>query len=188
MRSNSALALLGLMVVILAVVVSGIMPGSSVSAASSAGSSGHTHGEHLADLDPATVDWKAKDLDYWRSVLSEQQVQVCRQAGTERPFTGEYHNDKSAGVYACSSCGLPLYSSKTKFNSGTGWPSFWEPVSADAVVEHSDLSFGMVRTEVRCARCDAHLGHVFDDGPPPTGRRHCINSVCLLKQPTPARK
>ena len=158
-----------------------------LSAPVSAATGGHSHGEHLAGLDAAEVDWGAKDLDYWRSVLSEQQVQVCREGGTERAFTGEYYDDKTPGVYACSSCGLPLYSSETKFKSGTGWPSFWAPVSEGAVTEHTDLSFGMVRTELKCGRCDAHLGHVFSDGPQPTGKRHCINSVCLMKRPPAAK-
>lgn len=143
-----------------------------------------TFGEHLKGIDPDNVDWKSKDLDYWRSVLSEQQVAVCRQQGTERAFTGKYYNEKTEGVYLCSSCGSPLYSSKTKFKSGTGWPSFWAPITEDAVTEHIDTAFGMIRTELKCARCDAHLGHVFNDGPPPTGRRHCINSICLILRPT----
>jgi peptide-methionine (R)-S-oxide reductase len=134
---------------------------------------------HLAEA-PADTDWSAKDLDYWKSVLTPQQVSVCRQGGTERAWSGEHVDNHDPGVFACSSCGAALFDAETKFESGTGWPSFYAPVQADAVTLLSDRSAGMLRTEVRCGTCDAHLGHVFNDGPKPTGQRYCINSVCLL--------
>jgi len=120
----------------------------------------------------------------WQQNLSPEQFQVARKAGTEPAFTGKYWNEKEKGTYACVCCGQPLFSSETKYNSGTGWPSFFQPLEKDAVVEHTDVSHGMVRTEVRCSKCDAHLGHLFEDGPKPTGMRYCMNSASLdLKKP-----
>ena len=115
----------------------------------------------------------------WREALSPEQFQVCRAKGTEPAFTGIYHDSKEPGLYRCACCGNPLFRSSTKYDSGSGWPSFYQPVSADAVREKTDASHGMIRTEVLCAACDAHLGHVFPDGPEPTGLRYCINSVSL---------
>lgn len=115
----------------------------------------------------------------WKNLLTPEQYRVAREGGTERAFSGEYWNTTETGTYHCICCGQALYSSETKFHSGTGWPSYTAPVETTAVRRLEDRSFGMVRTEVRCSRCDAHLGHVFPDGPEPTGERHCINSVSL---------
>ena len=120
----------------------------------------------------------------WRERLSPEQYQILRQHGTERAFTGPYNTNKATGVYMCAGCGAPLFSSATKYDSGSGWPSYTAPVEGEAVTEISDTSHGMVRTEVRCARCDGHLGHVFPDGPRDAGGlRYCINSASLAFEP-----
>jgi peptide-methionine (R)-S-oxide reductase len=129
------------------------------------------------------TDQVTKTEDEWREALSPEQYQVLRQAGTEPAFTGKYWDNHDDGMYQCAACGAPLFSSDTKFESGTGWPSFTEPAVADAVELRDDISHGMVRTEVVCRRCGGHLGHVFPDGPGPTGQRYCINSCSLDLDP-----
>lgn len=124
------------------------------------------------------TDKRSSDMD-WRSKLSPEQYRILREAGTEAPFTGELLNNKDKGMYRCAACGEPLFDSGTKYDSGSGWPSFTAPVESEAVEELTDQSHGMARTEVRCAKCEGHLGHVFPDGPGPQGLRYCINSASL---------
>jgi peptide-methionine (R)-S-oxide reductase len=125
---------------------------------------------------------RKSDTD-WRRELSDEQYHICRQKGTERPFTGKYYQTKTSGTYRCSCCGEPLFRSDHKYDSGSGWPSFYQALDQNAVETEEDCSHGMIRTEVHCRRCGSHLGHIFPDGPQPTGLRYCINSVSLDLEP-----
>jgi peptide-methionine (R)-S-oxide reductase len=134
----------------------------------------------MSDIKTAKVIKSDRD---WREQLSPEQYRILREHGTERAFTGPYWDSKDKGLYRCAGCNEPLFISDTKFDSGCGWPSYFEPVTPGAVVELRDISHGMVRTEIRCATCDGHLGHVFPDGPPPTGLRYCINGHSMVFEP-----
>ncbi len=151
-----------------AVLVSGASPASGAQGEQSKGKKRRQAWEKIVKTD-----------EEWEKVLTPEQFRVMRRKGTEPPFTSPLNGEKGEGVFECAACGLPLFESRTKFNSGTGWPSFYAPVARENVREETDVTHGMRRTEVLCARCDAHLGHVFDDGPPPTGLRYCMNGVAL---------
>jgi peptide-methionine (R)-S-oxide reductase len=138
------------------------------------------------ELPPTDTSRKVvKSEEEWKRLLTPEQFRVARKQGTERAFSGAYWNNHAKGVYRCIACGLELFSSETKYESGTGWPSFWQAIAPDRVETHSDRTFGMRRTEVVCPRCGSHLGHVFPDGPPPTGQRYCMNSAALAFEARP---
>lgn len=157
----------------------------SISCAQSESHADHDHSQSpvqiasVINLDTVSLEPIHRTESEWREKLSGIQYRVTREEGTERAFTGEYWDNKKAGIYTCVGCNLPLFSSDTKFRSGTGWPSYFEPIAEGFVAETNDTRYGMNRTEVHCARCESHLGHVFPDGPEPTGLRYCINSASL---------
>lgn len=151
----------------------------------------HAQNETVHETEPSFVNQKGERIerislseDEWKVKLSDQEFYVLRKQGTERAFTGRYWDHHEKGIYTCAACALPLFSSETKFESGTGWPSFYQPIDENHVAEERDVTLGMVRTEVHCNKCGGHLGHVFDDGPRPTGLRYCMNSVSLGFEPS----
>jgi len=150
-----------------------------IASASAACSEKPLEGDPQEDRGVTTVDKVVRTEEEWKSILPPDRYRVLRERGTEPPFRNEYDDHWEEGVYVCYGCDLPLFDSGAKFHSGSGWPSFWEPITPEAIEQHTDTSYGMNRIEVMCARCGGHLGHVFDDGPPPSGLRYCINSASL---------